>query len=212
MSGQAQSFVIMLAGGASEHAQRLLDLEALVLDAPESLLIKLVGSGGIHPTAALAFLDVLALLPARTKRAVIAYSHLLGAGDFVLWLQCASHRNIRPRATVYVESAAPAHHLEHFGSGRVVIAPLVMPAGDVQFLPHDYRECLSLISQHVELGLVLDHTIARDGLRELLLIDSYGVDDLLSVAQPAAVRMPEDHTTTTRANPHSAEDKTRADQ
>jgi hypothetical protein len=79
-----ESFAITLGGGPNDHAQCFLELEAIVLDPPENVLIKLVGSGGLHPTVKLTYLDILALLPNETQRAVTSYGHLLGAGDFAL--------------------------------------------------------------------------------------------------------------------------------
>ena len=188
----AVTFPIVLAGAAGDHVQRLLELETLVLDPPSSLIVKLIGSGGLHPTAALAFLDVLSLLPPETKRVVTSYSHLLGAGDFALWLECALERDIRPRATVYVERTAPALDLEQLAQGRVLVAPLIISPADGQVLSRDHDICLSLISQHVDLGAVLNRVLTAEDLRELLLIDSYFVDQLLAPLAPEAPHVPSD--------------------
>lgn len=186
----AATFPIVTAGAAGDHVQRLLELETLVLDPPSSLLVKLIGSGGLHPTAALAFLDVLSLLPPETKRLVTSYSHLLGAGDFALWLECASERDIRPRASVYVERTAPTLDLEQLAQGHVLLAPLIVSPADGQVLSRDHDICLSLISQHVDLGAVLNRILTTEDLREMLLIDSYSVDQLLVPPAREASRMP----------------------
>lgn len=210
MNGAA-TFPIVLAGGAGDHVLRLLELETLVLDPPSSLLVKLLGSGGLHPTAALAFLDVLALFPPETKRAVTSYSHLLGAGDLALWLECASERDIRPRASVYVERTVPALDQELLAQGHVLLAPLIVSPAEGQILSRDHDICLSLISQHVELGTVLNRVLTTEDLRELLLIDSHLVDQLLAPPAPEAPCMPCDPVEAIRRDEEAGETRHHAD-
>ena len=192
MKGGKDCFAITLAGTANEHARRFLELESVVLDCPESLLIKLVGSGGLHPTVALTYLDILACLPDETKRAIISLGHLLGAGDFALWLEAAPHRDIRPRAIVYVERAAPTLNLEQFAAGQILIVPTITAPADMEVMAHDWENCLSLISRHVDLGFVLGRVLTTDHLRELLLIDSHAVDQMLALPVPAAPSLPDE--------------------
>jgi hypothetical protein len=198
MKGCAESFAITLGGGPNDHAQRFLELEAIVLDPPENVLIKLVGSGGLHPTVTLTYLDILALLPDETQRAVTSYGHLLGAGDFALWLEGAPHRDIRPHATIYVERSAPMLSLEQFGAGHILIAPMMAGPADGEMLSRDWETCLSLISQHVEVALVLGRVLNPNDLREMLLIDSYAFDQLFAALAPVAASMPHDRVSATQ--------------
>lgn len=192
MNGNTQSFPIVLGGSPNDHAQRFLELEAVMLDPPDSLLIKLLGSSGLHPSAALTYLDLLQLLPHDTERAVTSYGHLRGAGDFALWLECAAHRDIRLRATVFVEQAPPTLDLEHFAASQILIAqPMVWPA-DSEVLRRDWETCLSLISKHADFASVINRVLTPNDLREMLLIDSDCVDRLFAAPALTAAPIPND--------------------
>ncbi len=161
-------FLIPLCGTATEHAIRIVELGNVLESQPERLLIVLAGSGGLHPDAVLAYLDILE--KAECEKAVISYANLFGA-DFALWLGSASLREIRPRSWVYVPEASAFSESEQ--QGGVDVMPLLAAS-----YSWDYASCLDLIAEHVDLELVLGKRLFAQDLQELFLLNCDYLTDL----------------------------------
>jgi len=167
-------FAFDLSASAFQHATRLLELTDLSRKYP-NIIFQLVGSGGLHPSSALSYLDLLQLASRPFKSVeVISYANLVGAGDLALFLGLGLVRDIRPSACVFVPTEPVIRDLRHYHPH-----PLNW-AVSMAVLQQDHDACLERISEHVSLDQILDRMLTRDDLIELLLVNSPDVDRLLS--------------------------------
>jgi hypothetical protein len=166
-------FAFDLCASPYQHATRLLELPDLSRKYP-NIIFQLVGSGGLHPSSALSYLDLLQLAGRPFKSVeVISYCNLVGAGDLALFLGLGLVRDIRPSACVFVPTEPVIRDLRLYH-------PLPLHwAVSMAVLQQDHDACLERIREHVCLDLVLDRMLTRDDLIELLLVNSGDVDRLL---------------------------------
>ena len=170
-------FHISLGGTADQHAGGILFLEKIILSRPDRIIVKLLGGGGLHPEAALAFIDLLALLPAECERIACSYTSFAGAGDFALWLKAGDIRDFRPNAMVWVPSL-PSFSLADARLGAVLVEDRsTFPDPVFQWA---YGRCIELISEYVDPSTVLDRVLTAADLRDWLLIDSHALDEALA--------------------------------
>jgi hypothetical protein len=168
-----------LSASPYQHATRLLELTDLSRRFP-NIIFQLVGSGGLHPSSALAYLDALQLTRPFKSIEVISYANLVGAGDLALFLGLGLVRDIRPSASVFVPSEPIIRDLRPYH-------PLPLNwAVSMTVLQQDHDACLTRISEHVSLDLILDRIVTRDDLVELLLVDSQDIDRLLGAKATAS--------------------------
>ena len=154
------------------HIAKLAEIDALRAAPPKSILVKLIGPGGMSPETALAYCDLLAALPSECQVAVISYADL-GIPEFTVFLSVGPLREIRPSARVYVPHMAN----DEGEAGSVVVAGAESP-----FSRGAYRQCLALISRHVALPDVVGRHLDARNLADLLLVASARTDALLSLA------------------------------
>jgi hypothetical protein len=95
-------FAFDLSASCHQHAVRLLQLTDDLSRKYPNVIFQLVGSGGLHPSSALAYLDALELTRPFKSVEVMSYANLVGAGDLALFLGLGLIRDIRPSATVFV--------------------------------------------------------------------------------------------------------------
>ena len=166
-------FPFDLSASAFQHSTRLLELPDLSRKYP-NIIFQLVGSGGLHPSSALSYLDLLQLASRPFKSVeVISYANLVGAGDLALFLGLGLVRDIRPSACVFVPTEPAIRDLRQYH-------PLPLNwAVSMAVLQQDHDACLERISEHVSLDQILDRMLTRDDLVELLLVNSPDVDQLL---------------------------------
>jgi hypothetical protein len=183
-------FAFDLSASCHQHAVRLLQLTDDLSRKYPNVVFQLVGSGGLHPSSALAYLDALQLSKPFRSVEVISYSNLIGAGDLALFLGLGLVRDIRPSATVFVPHEPVIRDLRSYH-------PLPLHwAVSMAMLQQDHDACLQRISEHVSLDQILDRSLTRDDLVELLLVDSPEIDRLLgatttsSEPPPIPLRMP----------------------
>jgi hypothetical protein len=161
-----------LSASPYQHATRLLELTDLSRRFP-NIIFQLVGSGGLHPSSALAYLDALQLAKPFKSVEVISYANLIGAGDLALFLGLGLIRDIRPSACVFVPTEPVIRDLRQYH-------PLPLNwAVSMAVLQQDHDACLERISEHVSLDQILDRMLSRNDLVELLLVNSEDVDRLL---------------------------------
>jgi hypothetical protein len=167
-------FAFDLSASPYQYATRLLELTDLSRKYP-NIIFQLVGSGGLHPSSALSYLDLLQLASRPFKSVeVISYANLVGAGDLALFLGLGLVRDIRPSACVFVPTEPVIRDLRPYH-------PLPLNwAVSMAVLQQDHDACLERISEHVSLDQILDRMLTRDDLIELLLVNSPDVDRLLS--------------------------------
>ena len=174
---------IPLCGDSASHQETLGYLDRLSAQAPEQILIKLLGPGGLSPEAVLTYYDILATFPETTQIVTISYSNLIGA-DLLLFL-AGNPRDIRPNAWCYVENAVtwPSDYSSSDARDGTVAMCDAKPRPFLPLALHhhwwDYHSCLQLIGRHVDLMLVLDRRLEVADLRELLLVDCGELDALL---------------------------------
>lgn len=166
-------FAFDLSASAFQHATRLLEITDLSRKYP-NIIFQLVGSGGLHPSSALSYLDLLQLASRPFKSVeVISYANLVGAGDLALFLGLGLVRDIRPSACVFVPSEPVIRDLRLYH-------PLPLNwAVSMAVLQQDHDACLERISEHVSLDQILDRMLTRKDLVELLLVNSQHVDRML---------------------------------
>jgi hypothetical protein len=166
-------FAFDLSASAFQHATRLLELPDLSRKYP-NVIFQLVGSGGLHPSSALSYLDLLQLASRPFKSVeVISYANLVGAGDLALFLGLGLVRDIRPSACVFVPSEPVIRDLRPYH-------PLPLNwAVSMAVLQQDHDACLERIREHVSLDQILDRMLTRNDLVELLLVNSQDIDRLL---------------------------------
>jgi hypothetical protein len=166
-------FALDVSASAFQHSTRLLELTDLSRKYP-NIIFELVGSGGLHPSSALSYLDLLQLASQPFKSIeVISYCNLVGAGDLALFLGLGLVRDIRPSACVFVPSEPVIRDLRAYH-------PLPLNwAVSMALLQRDHDACVERISEHAALDLILDQVLTRDDLIELLLVNSQDVDGLL---------------------------------
>jgi len=169
----AYVFNILLVGQAEQLAQGIIALENLILSHPDTLIVKLYGSGGLSADAALTYIDLLDLLPASCSRTVCSYSNLVGAGDFALWLEAGRLRDIRANAVIWVPSS-PDREARPAGTHSVAVEEARRAVGEFDVLAT--KKCIDLISRHVEPESIFDRVLTPADLREWLLIDCHEVD------------------------------------
>jgi hypothetical protein len=165
-----QTFIIPVVGDGLHHVQKLAELDEILTSPPSRLLVKLIGPGGLTPETALAYVDLLAALPADCPTAVISYADL-SVPEFAVFLAVGPLREIRP-------------------SARVCVPPVSYEAtGNLQYADHDlsfargaYRQCLALIERHVALRDIVGRRLKGKDLTDLLLVASTRTDAILSLA------------------------------
>lgn len=166
-------FAFDLSASCHQHAVRLLQLTDDLSRKYPNVVFQLVGSGGLHPSSALAYLDALQLARPFKSVEVISYSNLIGAGDLALFLGLGLVRDIRPSACVFVPTEPIIRDLRQYH-------PLPLNwAVSIAVMQQDHDACLQRISEHVSLDQILDRILTRDDLVELLLVDSPEIDRLL---------------------------------
>jgi len=166
-------FAFDLSASPFQHATRLLEITDLSRKYP-NVVFQLVGSGGLHPSSALAYLDLLQLATRPFKSVeVISYANLVGAGDLALFLGLGLVRDIRPSACVFVPSEPVIRDLRAYH-------PLPLHwVVSMAVLQQDHDACLERIGEHVCLDEILDRMLTREDLVELLLVNSPDIDRLL---------------------------------
>lgn len=166
-------FAFDLSASCHQHAVRLLQMTDDLSRKYPNVIFQLVGSGGLHPSSALAYLDALQLTRPFKSVEVMSYANLVGAGDLALFLGLGLVRDIRPSATVFVPTEPVIRDLRSYHH-----LPLHW-AVSMAVLQQDHDACLQRISEHVSLDQILDRSLTRDELVELLLVDSPEIDRLL---------------------------------
>lgn len=103
----ARPFPIDTSATPYQHALRMIEFIKLTERHPPIVEIQLFGAGGMHPSMAMQYIDASAQgqVPLRCA-GVVAYTNLLGSGDFALWLSLSLKRDIRPSAAVLLPVAA----------------------------------------------------------------------------------------------------------
>jgi hypothetical protein len=174
-------FIIDTAGNAAYHASRALSLEKLIYSKEfDSVEYKLTGLGGLHPSVALTYLDLIDHGPPKLSATILAFGHLLGAADMALWLGAARHRELRPNAIVWVP------HFPVISDCRWCYAQPVDPGIRNFVLERDNEVCLKRIAEHCALDLLLDRMLGRADLTELLLLQTPEIDRALQRQEVAA--------------------------
>jgi hypothetical protein len=177
------AFVIDSSQPAAYHATRALVLEKLLYTPSfDAVEFKLIGPGGLHPSVALAYLDLLDQNPPKHAR-IVSLSNLLGSGDMALWLGAARDREIRPSAIALVPQRPVIEDCRHCYAHRLDYAVRV------NLLERENDICLARISEHVELDEILYRMLTRADLAELLLLRTPELDAALA-GQPTAPASP----------------------